>query len=176
MQLRDALLPAIQETLRSDADLAAFLSPRNPSSVDRFVLCMAAGEHGVALDTWREQLAPALVRAARTDPDVILPELANLLGDEESNMTVPDSDPPTFVRRYAIDRDLAIGVLGDALDDVLRFVVEYTGSSVFCPEGERGCARMAARTNGRRCMTPGEATRPLNATTRLRDAFRVTRH
>ena len=70
---------------------------------------MASGEGGADLETWREHLAPALVRAARTHPEIILPELANLLGDGESSTTVPDSDPPKFVRRYAIDRGLAEG-------------------------------------------------------------------
>ena len=144
LQIRDALVRVVQETLRDGAGLAALLSPGNPWCVSRLVLCMAAGESGVALETWREQLAPELVRTARTDPEVILPELANLLGDTESSMTVPDSDPPTFVRRYAIDQRLAIGVLGDTLDDVLCLVAEYEGSNVYvvgAKEAARGWLR-----------------------------------
>ena len=130
-EIRAAYLEAVQGTLRNGADLAALLSPRNPWSVGRLVLCMASGEGGVDFRTWREHLAPALVKAARTQPEVVLPELANLLGDAESSRRAPDSDPPTFVRRYAIDRGLAEAVLGEALDDVLELVAEYGGSSVY---------------------------------------------
>ena len=130
-QIRAALIDAAQRTLRNGADLAALLSPTNSYGVCQFVFCMASDQGGAALETWREHLAPALVTAARTHPEVILPELANLLGDEESSMRAPDSDPPTFVGRYAIDRERAQAVLGDTLDDVLESIAEYNGASVY---------------------------------------------
>ena len=70
LQIRDGLVRGVQETLRDGADLVALLSPRNPWTVSRLVLCMAAGESSVPLETWREQLAPELVRTARTEPEI----------------------------------------------------------------------------------------------------------
>ena len=130
-EIRDALVEAVQETLRGGADVALLLNPWDPWSVDRFVLCVAEGGSGVALETWREHLAPALVRAARTHPEILLPELANLLGDRESSRRVAGSGPTEFVGRYAIERDRAEAVLGDSLDLVLELIAEYEGGSVY---------------------------------------------
>ena len=130
-EIRDAVVEAVQETLRGGADVALLLNPRDPWSVDRFVLCMAEGGSGVDLETWREHLAPALVMAARTHPEAVLPELANFLGDRESSRMVAGSGPTEFVGRYAIERDRAEAVLGDSLDAILELVAEYGGGSVY---------------------------------------------
>ena len=129
-QIRDALVEAVQEAVRDGANVALLLSSRDPRSLDRLILCMAEGGNGVALETWREHLAPALVRAARTHAEIVLPELANFLGDEESSRTA-GSDPADFVGRYAIERDRAEAVLGDSLDAVLELIAEYGGGSVY---------------------------------------------
>lgn len=91
--IRDALVEAVQETLRDGTEVALLLNPKDPWNVGRFVLCMAAGEGGVDLGAWREHLAPALVRAARAHPEIALPELANFLGDEESSRRGAGSAP-----------------------------------------------------------------------------------
>jgi len=62
---------------------------------------------------------------------VILPEVANLLGDEESSRRTADAGPPRFLARYSIDRDRAAAVLGGTLDEVLALVTEYEGSDVY---------------------------------------------
>ena len=130
-EIRDALVEAVQGTLRDGTDVALLLNPRDPWSVGRFVLCMAEGGSGVDLETWREYLAPALARAARTHPEIVLPELANFLGDEESSRRGVGSGPTEFVGRYAIERDRAEAVLGDSLDLVLELIAEYEGGSVY---------------------------------------------
>ena len=130
-QIRDAFLGAVQETLRDGTNLALLLSSRDPWRVDRLVLCMAEGGSGVDLETWREHLAPALVSAARTHPEIVLPELANFLGDEESSRRAARSSPADFAGRYAIERDRAEAVLGDSLDTVLELVAEYGSGSVY---------------------------------------------
>ena len=139
-QIRDALVEAVQETLRDGANVALLLSSRDPWSVGRLILCMAEGGNGVALETWREHLAPALIRAARTHPEIVLPELANFLGDEESSRRTAGSDAADFVGRYAIERGRAEAVLGDSLDAVLELIAEYGGGSVYVVR-----AREAAR-------------------------------
>ena len=131
-QIRDAMTQAVQETLSDGVDLAAILDPEDPYGVVAMVVTTAAGEGGTALEAWREQLAPALANGARTHPEVILPEVANLLGDEESGRRTADAGPPRFLARYSIDRGRAAAVMmGGALDEVLTLVSEYEGSDVY---------------------------------------------
>ena len=102
-QIRDAMIQAVQETLGDGVDLAAILDPEDPFGVLAMVAATADGEDVTALETWREQLAPALAKGARTHPEVILPEVANLLGDEKSSTRTADVGPPRFLARYSID-------------------------------------------------------------------------
>ena len=130
-QIRDAMIQAVQETLVDGVDLAAILDPGDPYGVLEMVATTAAGEGVMALEAWGEQLAPALANGARTHPEVILPQVANLLGDEESGRRTADGGPPRFLARYSIDRDRAAAVLGGTLDELLTLVSEYEGSDVY---------------------------------------------
>ena len=130
-QIRDAMVQAVQDTLGDGVDLATILDPEDPYGVGAMVVATAAGEGGTAFEAWREQLAPALANGARTHPEVVLPEVANLLGDEESSRRTAGADPPRFLARYSINRDRATAVLGGALDEVLALVSEYEGNDVY---------------------------------------------
>ena len=60
----------------------------------------------------------------RDHPEIILPELANLMGTNESGMTYAESDPPIFVKPYVIHREEAATLLGDVLNGVLDCLCE----------------------------------------------------
>ena len=119
---------------------------------------MAAGESGTALEAWREQLGPALAHGARTHPDIILAEVANLLGDEESGRSTTDLETPRFLGRYAIDRGRAEAVLGGALDDVLALVAEYEGSNLYVMRAKEEAARWLRELRGHPAIPSSEGS------------------
>lgn len=111
--IRRALVEAIQSAVRSGDDLDRVLSTKEPYGVGRLIFGTASGDRMAALKIWREHLAPILADGARDHPEIILPELANLMGTNESGMTYAESDPPIFVKPYVIHREEAATLLGD---------------------------------------------------------------
>ena len=61
-----------------------------------------------------------------------MPELANLVGDEQSGIVAAGGDyPPIFVNRYGIDRARMAALFGDRLDDPLALLANYTGDNAY---------------------------------------------
>jgi hypothetical protein len=80
---------------------------------------------------WREFFVPLLLSGANDYPEIMIPVLANLAGDEQSGLVAAGVEPPVFVSRYKIDRGRLEGFLGERLDDGLRLIAAYRGNNVY---------------------------------------------
>ena len=82
---------------------------------------------------WRDYLGPILIGGAKTHPDVVLPEIANLAGDEQSGLVAGRDDyPPRFVHGYGINRERVLALFGEELTDrILEMIAGYRGDNPY---------------------------------------------
>jgi hypothetical protein len=81
---------------------------------------------------WRDYFPALIIDGARKHPSVLLPELANLAGDEQSGMVAAGGEyPPKIINRYGIDRARMAAFFGDKLDEALSLLANYRGDNAY---------------------------------------------
>ena len=141
-RIRAAVENSLRETIRSGADLASRLNRKYPWDVGHFIT--QGGSEIAVFESWRGHLGPILAEGAEVAPEVILPEVANLIAADSSTMTAAGTEPPRFVNPYEIDRDRAAAVHGDLLDVILERIAAYDGTDVYTLRAREEAARWLA--------------------------------
>lgn len=131
--IRSAIVTEFRNSVRHGDALAGVLTPKHPYQIGRLVT--ETGEHSEpdTFAAWRDYLAPILIGGAVTQPELVLPEIANLAGDAESGMVAARDDyPPRFINRYRINRERVLALFGDELTNrVLELLAEYKGDNAY---------------------------------------------
>ena len=128
--IRDAAAEALRATVRSGDALASRLNPEHPYQVGRFITQTGRQIDAATFGQWRDYFSAILIDGARRNPDVVMPEIANLAGDAESGMVAAKEQyPPAFINRYRMDRERMEALFGGDLNQVLALLAEYTGEN-----------------------------------------------
>ena len=104
------------------------LAEEHPASILKFITTLN-GPRGY--EEWRKCFAPLLIGAAKDHGDLILPELANLVGDQDSHATQAWPEPPVFVSRYKIDRERMATLFQEQIDEALILLSGYDGANPY---------------------------------------------
>ena len=126
--IRDAVSKAVRTTLKCPDDLVHVLAEEHPASILNFITTLT-GPRGY--EEWRECFAPLLIGAAKGHGDLILPELANLAGDQESHVRQAWPGPPVFFNRYKIDRERMAALFQGQIDEALILLSGYDGANPY---------------------------------------------
>jgi hypothetical protein len=130
--IRRSIVEKVRTTFRSGSELAKVLTPREPYLIGHLITQTGADRSTGAFDAWKDYLPGLLLDGARTDPEVVVPELANLAGDDQSGIVAAGNDyPPIFVNRYTIDRARVTALFGEQLSDVLDALASYGGDDPY---------------------------------------------
>jgi hypothetical protein len=130
--IRRSIVEKVRATFQSGSELAKVLTPRQPYMIGRLITETGADRSAEAFDAWKDYLPPLLLDGARTDPEAVVPEIANLAGDEQSGIVAAGDDyPPIFINRYTIDRTRMTAFFGDRLDEVLHVMASYQGNDAY---------------------------------------------
>ena len=126
--IRYAVSNAVRTTLKRPDDLVQVLAEEHPASILDFITTLN-GPRGY--EEWRKCFAPLLIGAAKDHGDLILPELANLVGDQESHARQVWPGPPVFLDRYKIDRERMAVLFQGQIDEALILLSGYDGANAY---------------------------------------------
>lgn len=136
-----AIIRAVRNGVRAGRDLTRVLVPEHPYSVWRLITRTDVGTGRAAYSEWKDYWPGVLVEGARLEPEIVVPELAILAGDEQSGrMALEPEYPPVFLRRYKIDRERMTALCGDRLDEVLALLAEYDGENPYAVRAKQDAA------------------------------------
>jgi hypothetical protein len=138
-RIRQSIVDTIRTEIRTVDDLVGVLSRQHPYNLGRLIAQTGKENTPESFAEWRDHLAPLIIEGGRTHPEAIVPELANLVGDEQSGMVAAkDQYPPFFANRYKIDREKMSALFGESLDDALTLLADYAGDNAYAqrPKGE----------------------------------------
>ena len=132
IQIRAAVVEAVRDVVRTGRDLTRVLTPHHPYSVMRLITQTDVETGASAYRAWQDHLPAVLIEGARRDSEIVVPELANLAGDEQSgHRAVGPQYPPVFLRRYKIDRARMPLLFVERLDEALTLLAEYDGNNPY---------------------------------------------
>jgi len=139
--IREAVVQAVRRTVRTGRALTSILSSGHPYSVMRLIT-QTGVETGVsAYAAWQDYLPQVLIDGAKQDPEAVVPELANLAGDEQSgHRAVGPQYPPVFLRRYKIDRGRTLALFRERLDGALVLLADYDGENPYAVRARKDAA------------------------------------
>ena len=126
--IRDAVSNAVRTRLKRPDDLVQVLSEEHPASILNFIATLN-GPRGY--EEWGKCFAPLLIGAAKDHADLILSELAILVGDEESHERQASLRSPVFFNRYKIDRERMATFFEDQIDEALVLLSGYDGANPY---------------------------------------------
>ena len=126
--VRQSISKALRAKIRSADELARTLTKERPYTISSLIMAQNGTQ---AIKRWRDYFAPLLIDGARFHPDVILPQLANLAGDDKSHTMAAGADPPIFINRYKIDQERLKVLFRDRLDEALGLLAGYSGTDVY---------------------------------------------
>ena len=126
--IRDAVSKAVRTTLTCPDDLVQVLAEEHPASILAFITTLN-GPRGY--EEWSKCFAPLLIGAAKDHGDLILPELANLAGDEESHTRQAWPGSPVFFNRYKIDRERMAALFQGQIEEALILLSGYDGANPY---------------------------------------------
>ncbi|MCY3733511.1 MAG: hypothetical protein OXG42_04460, partial [Chloroflexi bacterium] len=112
-RIRAAVVAGVRQQIRSGAVLAARLCRGYPWDVGRLI--RQGGSAIADFASWRDHLGPILAEGTEIEPELVLPEVANLIATDASTNSV-GADPPVFVNPYHIDRERSDALFGEVLD------------------------------------------------------------
>ncbi len=131
-RIRNAVVESLKGTMRSGSDLVRVLTAERPYNIGRLITETGRDTAPSRFLEWRDFLAPLLLQGSGDAPDIILAELANVAGDQESSMiSARDVYPPVFINRYRIDRERMEALLGEQLTPMLERLATYEGSDPY---------------------------------------------
>ncbi len=129
--IRKSIIEAVRGTVRTGEDLVKVLTRDRPYKVSRLITQTGKDTSLSAFQAWRDYLPPILVDGAMSDPEIIIPEIANLAGDEQSGIVAATGYPPKFINPYKIDRERMTTLFGERLNEVLTLLAEYEGDNAY---------------------------------------------
>lgn len=130
--IRRAVVEAVRDSIHTSRDLTRVLARKNPYTIMILITQTDVDTTASAYEAWRDFFPPLLIDGAKHDPEIIIPELANLAGDEQSGQRALGPEyPPVFVRRYKIDRERMTVLFGGRLDEALTLLAEYDGDNAY---------------------------------------------
>ena len=130
--IRRAIVEAVRDSIHTSRDLTRVLARKHPDTIKQLITQTYVDTSVSAYEAWRHFFPPLLIDGAKHDPEIIIPELATLAGDEQSGATATGpQDPPVFVRRYKIDRDRMAALFERRLDEALELLANYDGDSPY---------------------------------------------
>lgn len=141
-EIRRSIVEAVRATVRTGDDLARVLTSEHPYLIGRLITQTGADPGAAAFEAWRDYFPAVLIDGAKKYPEALVPELANLAGDEQSGIVAASGEyPPRFINRYGIDRARMTALFGDHLDEALAQLANYAGDNAYAIR-----AKDAART------------------------------
>ena len=131
-RIRADVVKKIREVVRTGCDLARVLTPQHPYSIILLITQAGVETDISAYRAWQDYLPSILIDGAKQEPQIVVPELANLAGDEQSgHRAVGPQYPPVFLRRYKVDRERMAALFGERLDEALALLAEYDGNNPY---------------------------------------------
>ena len=146
--IRDAVSNAVRSTLKRPDDLVQVLSEEHPAAILKFITALN-GPRGY--EQWRDCFAPLLIEAARDHGDLILPEIAILAGDDESQEPRVWAVPIVFLNEFKIDRMRMAAFFQGRLDEALVLLSGYDGDKPYALRAkDNATAWLSERDSGGR--------------------------
>lgn len=140
-RIRADVVKRFRDVVQAGGDLARVLSPQYPYSVLLLITQFGAETDISAYRAWQDYLPPILIDGARQKPEVVIPELANLVGDEQSGYRAGEPEnPPVFLRRYKINRERMTVLFEHSLDEALALLAEYDGKNPYAVRAKQDAA------------------------------------
>jgi hypothetical protein len=131
-QIGQSIVERVRATIRTGDDLARVLTSEHPYLIGRLITQTSANPGLAAFEAWRDYLPALLIQGAQNHPEQLIPELANLAGDEQSSMVAAGGEyPPIFINRYGIDHARMTALFGDRLDEGLALLANYAGDNAY---------------------------------------------
>jgi hypothetical protein len=130
--IRQSIVDDLHNTIRNGADLARVLWKDRPYTILRLITQSGEQTAPAMFAEWRDFIAPLLIEGGNIDPETIIPELSNLVGDAESGIVAAkDQYPPIFANRYRLDRERMSALFGPSLDEALALLADYDGDNAY---------------------------------------------
>ena len=130
--IRQSIVQTVRAIVRTGDDLARVLTSEHPYSIRRLITQTGADPGVAAFEAWRDYLPALVIDGAEKHPETLVPELANLAGDEQSGIVAASGEyPPIFINRYGIDRARMTALFGDRLDEALALLANYAGDNAY---------------------------------------------
>lgn len=104
------------------------LAEDHPASIHKFITALG-GPRG--FKEWRDCFASLLIGAAKDHEDLILPELANLVGNAESQVRLAAEGPLMLLNEFKIDRERMAAFFEGQLDEALALLSGYDGANPY---------------------------------------------
>ena len=131
-RIRADVVKKLREVVQTGDDLARVLTPQHPYSILLLITQFGKETDISAYRAWQDYLPPILIDGARQQSEIVVPELANLVGNEQSaHRSVGPQYPPVFLQRYKIDRDRMTALFGERIEDALSLLAEYDGTNPY---------------------------------------------
>ena len=133
VEIRRSIIATVRSTVVTGDDLARVLTPEVPFLIGRLITQTGSDANPAAFEVWSDYLQVVLIAAAKTHPDLLIAELANLAGTAESSHTGDQGYPPQFINRFIIDRVrmTALFAGSDHLDEALELLANHTGENAY---------------------------------------------
>ena len=128
--IQRSVIATVRDTVHTGHGLGKLLTPEDPSSIRTLIAGTATDANLAAHEAWADHLPAVLIDAAKTHPELLMPELANLAATDESLKATGPEYPPRFTNPYEIDRDRMRALFADHLDEALELLANYTGDNV----------------------------------------------
>ena len=130
-EIRRSIIATVRSTVVTGDDLARVLTPEVPFLIGRLITQTGSDANLAAFEAWSDYLPVVLIAAAKTHPDLLIAELANLAGTAESSAIADQGYPPQFINRFKIDRARMTALFADRLDEALELLANYTGENAY---------------------------------------------
>ena len=107
-EIRRSIVANVRATVGTGDDLARVLTPEHPYAIGHLITQTGADANLAALEAWSDYLPAILIDAGKSHPDLLMPELANLAGTNESNIVAADGGVPADVPQCLRNRPRSI--------------------------------------------------------------------
>ena len=97
--IRQSIVQTVRAIVRTGDDLARVLTSEHPYSIGRLITQTGADPGVAAFEAWRDYLPALVIDGAEKHPEALVPELANLAGDEQSGIVAASGEYP-WMRRW----------------------------------------------------------------------------
>ena len=125
--IRQEIIKEVRVKLLSPDGLVRALSKDHPKSIRTFIMTINGSN---SFEEWGDYFAPLLIKSARLDPEIVLPQLVHLAVDDLPHIPVANAGSVDLYRQYQVDRDRLRAFFQEWLDDALTLLSQYMGTNV----------------------------------------------